>query len=280
MLKLDISFKDLIKQYVINNGIYKPTKQTKHTLDKIMNIIEYILITGSSWRSLNLPIFKDNDIKWQSFYYHFRKFSDNRVFENVYKSLLTKYFRTNMSGKLKYLSIDSSFIKNEYASNVAFNGYYKKKRLSKLSLVVDSNGIPISAILTKGNVHDSKLLDKNIQNLLIEIKPKIKNDKQNNKHKRYFLADAAYDTANVRDTIKSLDITPVIRHVRRKRLDITKNKRFTDKETLIYNRCIIIEHCFSWIYKNRRANRRYDKADKTYMSYLYMTFIIILLRRM
>ena len=37
-----------------------------------------------------------------------------------------KYFKINISGKLKYLSIDSSFIKNEYASNVGFNNQYKK----------------------------------------------------------------------------------------------------------------------------------------------------------
>ena len=207
-----------------------------------MNIIEYILITGSSWRSLNLPIFKDSGIKWQSFYYHFKKFSDNHVFENVYKTLLTKYFKTNKSGKLKYLSIDTSFIKNECASNVAFNGYCKKKRLSKLSLIVDSNGIPISAILAKGNVHDAKLLDKNISNMFVEIK-QVKN---NNKHKRYFLADAIYDTAKVRQTIKTLNINPLIRYVKRNRSDPTKNKKFYKEVIAIYNRRTIIENCFSW----------------------------------
>lgn len=223
-----------------------------------------------------MPIFKDNCIKWQSFYYHFKKFSDNRVFENVYKSLLSKYFRTNISGKLKYLSIDSSFIKNEYASNVAFNGCYKKKRLSKLSLIVDSNGIPISVIMARGNYADQTLFYKNINNMFVEIK-QLKN---NNKHKRYFMADAAYDVSKIRNKIESLNIKPVIWHVKRNRIDKTKNKNMTDKERQIYKKRIIIENSFSWLFKNRRTNRRYDKADKAYMSYVYMAFTNILLRRM
>jgi len=276
MLKLNITFKGCIKTYVIEHGLYKPTKQTKYSIDQIMDVIEYVLITGSSWRSLNLPIFANTGFRWQSFYYHFKKFSKNHVFGNVYKELISKYFKTNVSGKLKYLSIDTSFVKNEYASNVAFNGYYKKKRLSKLSLVVDSNGVPLSTVLARGNINDSKLLDRNIQNMLINIVPKT----QNNKHKRYFLADASYDTANVRQTITSMNITPMIRHIQRKRKDMTQNKRFTKKETSIYNRRIIIENCFSWLYKNRRTNKRYDKSNSTYMSFVYMAFIRILLRRL
>ena len=52
----------------------------------------------------------------------------------------------NKSNKLKYLSTDTSFVKNEYASDANFNGYYKKKKLTKLSLITDSNGIPLSVL--------------------------------------------------------------------------------------------------------------------------------------
>ena len=101
--------------------------------------------------------------------------------------LLTRYFKQNFSGKLKFLSVDSSFIKNEYATKniVGFNGHYKKKRLSKLSLIVDVNGVPLSALLTTGNTSDSVILLKNFNDMYIDIKYK----KENNKHKRYILAD-------------------------------------------------------------------------------------------
>jgi len=276
MIKLAVSFKGVIKDYILAHGLYEPTKQTKYTLDQILDVIEYVLITGSSWRSLDLPIFKSAGFKWRSIYYHFQKFSDNHVFENVYKNLLHTYFKVNKSGKLKYLSVDSSFIKNEYASNVGVNGFYKKKRLSKLSLVTDSNVVPISAILAKGNYADQTLFYKNISNMMIQIRQV----KKNNKHKRYILADAAYDTNEIRSTISSLNIHPIIWHVKRNRKDKTKNKKFCKKETMIYNRCIIIENCFSWLYKNRRINRRYDKLNATYKSFMYMAFIRLIIRKM
>lgn len=57
MVQLNFSFKDYIRDYVIRNKLFKPTVNSKYTIDQILDVIEYVLITGSSWRSLNLPIF-------------------------------------------------------------------------------------------------------------------------------------------------------------------------------------------------------------------------------
>lgn len=161
MVQLNFSFKDHIYSYILNKHLFKPTTNTKYTLDQILNVIEYVLITGSSWRSIDLPIFNDLNIRWQSIYYHFQKFSKANVFKNVYLQLLDKYFKQNKSNKLKYLSVDTSFVRNQCSNHVAFNGYYKKKRLSKLSMIVDSNGVPISALITEGNHNDQKLFHRN-----------------------------------------------------------------------------------------------------------------------
>ena len=100
------------------------------------------------------------------------------------------------------------------------------------------------------------------------------------KHKRYFLADAAYDNSIIRTTINNLNITPVIWHVKRNRKDKAKNKKFTKTEILTYNKRIIIENCFSWLFQNRRISRRFDRHTTTYYSFMYMAFTKILLRRM
>ena len=275
-MKLNVSFKDYIKSYILKHNIYEPKHNTKYTLDTILDVIEYILITGSSWRSLSLSIFC-NKIKWQSFYYHFDKFAKHNVFECVYNNLLNEYFKVNKSGKLKHLSIDSSFIKNECSNNGAFNGYNKKKRLFKLSALVDVNGVPLSAIIKPGNMSDQKLTFINFNNMLVDIIPKT----NNNKHKRYLLADSAYDTTNIHSKIKNMNITPVIWYNRRKTKDktIIASRKFNKKENKIYKKRIVIENFFSWIYKNRRVNRRYDKKLLNYKSFLYMAFIKLILKR-
>jgi len=269
-VQLNISFKDHIRSAILKRQLFKPTVNTKYTLNQILDVIEYVLITGSSWRSLDLPIFVSTNIKWQSIYYHFQKFYKANIFRIVYKKLLLDYFKKNKSGKLKYLSIDSSFILNAYASNVGYNGFYKKKRLSKLSLIVDSNGIPISALLARGNKSDQTLVRYNFKRLMVDIDYR----NTNNKHKRYFLADAAYDVSPVREQILDKGICPIIWKVRR-----PNYQKFNEHETNIYKHRIIVENCFSWLFKCRRINKRYDKSTNNYMSFVYLAFIRLILGR-
>ena len=272
MIELNLDFKTLLKDYIINNELYTPNRNSKYTLDRTLNVIEYVLKTGASWRSLKLDIFKELGIKWQSIYYHFDKFSKAKVFENVYLQLLDKYFKKNKSHKLKYLSIDSSFVKNQYASDVEYNGSYKKKKLAKLSLIVDSNGVPLSALIVKGNISDYRLAIKNFNDTFIEIN----SHTTNNKHKRYMLADSGYDSCTIRETIKGMGINPVIWYVQRNKNDI---KKFNKREIAIYNKRSIVENTFSWIYQNRRTNMRYDRKRSNYLSFLFMAFIKIIIKR-
>lgn len=272
MVQLNISFKDHIRKYILDHQLFKPTTNTKYTLDQILNVIEYVLITGASWRSINLPLFTNLNIRWQSIYYHFQKFSKANVFKKVYLQLLDKYFKWNRSNKLKYLSVDTSFVRNKCSKHVAFNGYYKKKRLSKLSMIVDSNGVPISALITEGNHNDQKLFLENWKNLFVEI-TSVSN---NNKHKRYLLADAIYDSEQVRQSALAKNINPIIWKRQYKGRAFT-NLNYYQKR--IFKKRIVIENCFSWIYQNQRTYRRFDKSNRAYMSFLFMAFIRIILRR-
>jgi transposase len=271
MVQLNVSFKDHIRRFILNNNLFKPTTNTKYTLDQILDVIEYVLITGASWRSIDLPIFNELNIRWQSIYYHFQKFSKANVFKKVYLQLLDVYFKQNRSGKLKYLSVDTSFVRNQCSKHVAFNGYYKKKRLSKLSMIVDSNGVPISALITEGNHNDQKLFHRNWKNLFVEIT----STNNNNKHKRYLLADAIYDAELVRQSAIDKNITPIIwkRKYKGRSIQLSKNHK------QIFKRRIVIENCFSWIYQNQRTYKRFDKSNQSYLSFLFMAFSRIILRR-
>ena len=276
MIELNIDFKVHLKKYILKHKLFKANHNSIYTLDRILRVIEYVLKTGSSWRTLDLEIF-DPDLKWQSIYYHFDKFSKAKVFENVYLEILNEYFKKRRCEKLKYVSVDASMVKNYYASNVGFNGHYKKKKWSKLSLFVDSNGVPISALLVPGNHSDKSLFFRNMKRLKVNINA-IKTT--NNRCKRYFLADAAYDSQDVRDAIKKKNINPIIWYVKRKRKQPELNKKLDKRETLIYKKRMIVENCFSWLYKNKRLNGRYDKYNRNYYSFMYMGFLRILLKRM
>ena len=270
-------FKKSCENYILKNNLFKPTKNSIYTIAEILDVIEYILVTGSSWRSLKLSVF-GGKYKWESIYYHFNKFSVANVFQNIYFELLDDYFKTNMSSKLKYISTDTSFVKNQYASDAKYNGYCKKKKLSKISFIVDSFGVILSVVISSGNVSDQTLLFENISECLVDINY----TSNNNKYTRYFLADSIYDTDDIHEKIKSLNIIPIIAYNKRNTKDesIIRAKQLSNHHKIIYKKRIIIENVFSWVYKNRRTSCRYDKKVINYMSFLYMALIKIILKRL
>jgi transposase len=323
-ISLKLSFKACLKQYIEKNNLFKKGPNTRYDLDDILDVIEYILITGASWRSLNLPVFTGK-YKWQSIYTHFNRLCKANVFKLVYLDLLSTYLKTNKSGKLKYLSIDTSFIKNEYASDCNF-GWNKKKKCSKLSLITDSNGVPLSALLIKGSISDQKAVFDNFDDMFVDItqtniksadinqtniksadinqtniesadinQTNIKtdisrtdinqtniNNKINNKHKRYFLADSGYDNKEIRNYVKNINVTAIIVPNKKNTKDREKlkTKKLTKKEKKIYAKRIIIENCFSWLFKNSRVSKRYDKLPLLYFGFLFMAFIKLILKRL
>jgi hypothetical protein len=73
--------------------------------------------------------------------------------------------------------------------------------------------------------------------------------KKNNKHKRYMLADAGYDTHEVKNKIKDFNIVPIIDYNKRNTKDdkIINNNILTERECDIYCKRIKIENSFSWL---------------------------------
>ena len=114
-----------------------------------------------------------------------------------------------------------------YLENIPYREELKK-RLSKLSLIVDSNGIPLSALLVKGNKHDLKIMDINLNNLFISIKPS--RIQSNNKHKRYLLADAIYHSHKTNDEMRQMNITPII--AQKKNSKTKLNRKQKQKKTI------------------------------------------------
>jgi len=96
------------------------------------------------------------------------------------------------------------------------------------------------------------------------------------------LADKIYDTINVRKKIVELNINPIIASNIKNTKDPEKlkMKHLSDHQKIIYKKRIIVENTFSWLFKNRRLSRRYDKNVSSYMGFLYMGFMKIILKRM
>ena len=77
--------------------------------------------------------------------------------------------------ELKYQSIDSTFIEDVNNSKYSsYSGIYKRRKGEsskgiKITSLVTSNGIPISVDIDPANRYDSPLLEKTINNRIINV---------------------------------------------------------------------------------------------------------------
>lgn len=266
MQKAGVILKLLIRYIKSNKQIYKSFdfshKQQKYTLREILVDILYVLKTGISWRDLR------SHIGWNTVYKRYIMLNNFGVFEICYTDLLKKYLKKGTNKKLKYILTDTSFVQNKKGQDmIGYNKFYKKKKGTKISLITDSNGIPISVKCYKGNKHDCKILDDQLNDKYITNIKYVKD--------RYFLADLGYDSTFLRNKLKSMDYKSLILQKKTVKNPLIKIS-FTDEEKKIYNKRMAIERMFNLIKMNRRLSLRYDVKIQNFMGFIYLALIKIL----
>ena len=225
----------------------------------------YVLKTGISWRDLR------SHINWNSVYKVYIKLNSGGIFKLTYVQLLNKYLRKSTNGKLKYIMTDTSFVPNKKGKSVVgYNKFYNRKKGTKISLITDSNGIPLNMKCYKGNIYDNKILMNHLKNgNSVWIN-------HNSKYNKFFLADPGYDTKLIRKTINKLNYIPIIIQNKRNIKDPKKIIKLTTKEKLIYKKRLTIERTFNKMKMNRRLSLRYDSKINNFNGFIYLSLIKIL----
>lgn len=248
-----------LKKIILATNNLKDSYNTQHTnskysLDLIINEILYFLKSGVSWRMLR------STINYKTLFWHYSRFVKNKVFLKLFMKIRNIYINKYIGNNCTLL-IDSTTIYNKYGINkIGRNKFYKNKKITKISLMTDSNGFPLSILFIKGNYHDNDTFHKHIRdaNLLIpNIKKKIMADKAYAANKNYTLLES-----NGMDHI----IPP------RKNMLIYENYKYDKNE---YIKRIKIEQIFSRLKSYKRINLRYDKYIRNYSGFVLLAFSII-----
>lgn len=246
-----------IKEKIYNNNkiskyYIEKQKHSKYSIDDILDGILYVLKTGISWRDCN------STVKWNSLFFHYKRFTDNNIFKSVYVSLKDKYSSKN---KTNVQIIDSSFVPNKYGkNNIGRNKFYKSKNGNKISLISDIKGIPISVSFDKGNIHDLHFINDHIQDL---------QNINNSNSQITLLADKCYESKKLRETIKNNKYTLMI-----PKKSNMKINYFFDK--ILYKKRIRIEHTFQKLKIYRRISVRYDSLFEHYKSFVYLGLCLLI----
>src|SRR3970040_1474459 len=136
---MNFDIKTELKKIILNTAVLKDTyliahTNSKYSIDLIIHELLYFLQSGVSWRMLRSPI------NAKTLFWHFSKFVKYNIFLKLFNKIknlyLNKYIKSDVS-----LFIDSTIIYNKNGINkIGRNKFYKNKKVTKISLMTDSNG--------------------------------------------------------------------------------------------------------------------------------------------
>lgn len=209
--------------------------------------------TGMQWRMLKPPT-----CSWKTVHHYFSIWSHEHVFKRAYIILLKLWYRRRVKGDRLHI-IDSTYIKNVYGIDcVGRNPTDRGRKATKMSAIVNDEGMPISIQFMRGNCSDTTTVGAALQGRMIKpLKQHIP-----------FMGEKGYPSR-----ANSLLVTS------HGYLDRISRKLHTIGARQNAKRCTV-EHTFSWIDKYRRLILRYDKYIQNYESFTYISIGSILSNRM
>lgn len=238
----------------LKNTYIKKHSNTKYSLDLIIEEILYFLKSGVSWRMLR------STINYKTLHWHFTQFVKNNIFLRVFQKIKNIYLK-NYSQLQQTLYIDSTIIYNKNGTNkIGRNKFYKNKNTTKISLMCDSYGFPLSIFFIKGNYHDNSIFEKHIKDAKLII-PNIQ---------KTIIADKAYAANKNYKLLNDNNFNHIIPPRKNMKLANTYNY---DKQK--YIKRITIEHIFARLKIYKRIEQRNDKLLRNYAAFTYFAFSCI-----
>jgi transposase len=251
----------------------KKHPNSKYSLDLIINEIMYFLKSGVSWLinykvilTLKFHFMKfvrrtlRSSINYKTLFWHYSNFVKYNVFYKLYYKIRNTYIKKYIINDTTLL-IDSTIIYNKYGINkIGRNKFYKNKFTTKISLMTDINGFPLSVLFLKGNYHDNTVFIKHIRDANLII-PKIK---------KTIIADKAYSANKNYELLDNNNIKHIIPP--RKNMKIATNYKYNKNE---YSKRIKIEQIFSKLKIYKRIYARYDKYICNFNGFVLIALSII-----
>ena len=122
------------------------------SFDEAYDGILRVMRTGMQWRQL-----RSQSVSHITVFKTMHRWIDASIFRTAYRRLLILYHRTR---RPKYYCIDSSFVKNVFGVDcTGRNPTDRGRRATKLSVLVDDLGIPVSFLTSPGNTSDMRLFN-------------------------------------------------------------------------------------------------------------------------
>ena len=248
------SFKDFVLEEV--DLLCPSKKKTKYSNSYYYDMIYYVLKNVNSWDSLRITSKYDGKSK-----YHyttirkiFTKWSKLNVFKKAYNKFID-YYGFNIYHTKDDIFIDATFINNKTGSEmVNVNPLYYKKNMTKLSVICDSNKIPINVVPVKTNTYDGDTIVESVKEVKIKKKTNLIADKGYIKGKEF-----------KHSLIKNHKLKLI--HPKKKNQKNIRISKIMREKLRIRNK---VENTIQMIKSYDRINFRKDRLICNYMNFVYM----------
>jgi putative transposase len=229
----------------------------EHSLREIVNAIFYIVNNGIKWRAMphDFPA-------WQSIYYYFRRWTKEGRWETL-NTALRELIRTqaNRHSQPSAAVIDSQSVKTTEEAEPETGGYDAGKQVKgrKRHVLVDTLGLLVKVIVLSASVQDrdgAQMLFSQVRQALTRLQK--------------VWADAAYAGPQLGDWVKAkchwiLEIV--------KRTDDMKGFVVLPKRW-------VVERSFSWLGRNRRLSKDYERLPESSEAFIYIASIRLMTKRL
>jgi transposase len=140
------------------------------------------------------------------------------------------------------------------------------KKGSKRSLLVDAHGIPLSIVASGAHVHDVKLLETTLDQIVVDRPP------AQNPPKEHLCADKAYTGEPAQEAIVSRHYMP---HVRQRGEEIAAKRKNPRSRA----RRWVVERTHSWLNRYRKLLVRFEKTALSFEGLLELACALIVFRQ-
>jgi putative transposase len=241
----------------------KTVRTRTHSLRDIFDAIFYVLKTGCHWRLLphDFP-------PWQTVFYHFRRFRLSGMWHRIFTLLgAAERKRAGKNADASAAIMDSQSVKTTEECGELNNaeahssGYdaHKNVKGRKRHLLVDTLGLPLSVYITPANVQDRV----GARLLLAGLKPLMPRLKK-------IWADGAYS---------GQELAKWCEQTGEGELEIVERDREAEGFKVLAKRWIV-ERTFSWLARNRRLSKDYERRVQTGETFIQVAMIRLILRRL
>jgi len=231
-----------------------------------LNGIWYVLWTGCQWKAIHKDWF---DVSSSVIHERFQSWQKAGVFGAMLKEII-RYYQTEREIGWTWQSIDSKSCPAPLGGEeTGRNPTDRGKQGSKIHLMVDETGAPLSLHITGANEHDKWSADDLLLAMIIE-RP------DPNEIEQHLCADKGYDYDDVHQAVADGHYIPHIKHRRR------RNQPLIDEcpipgELQYPARRWVVERTLGWLVKRRSLRVRWSKKQANWLALIQFACAHILL---